>query len=51
MQPRCSSQGVESDTDEIYEVEALLTKSTVRNVVLHLVKWEGFSDDENTWQE
>ncbi|KFY66805.1 hypothetical protein V497_00688 [Pseudogymnoascus sp. VKM F-4516 (FW-969)] len=49
--PRCSSQGVESDTDEICEVEALLAKSTVRNVVLYLVKWEGFGDDENTWQE
>ncbi|ELR06090.1 hypothetical protein GMDG_07801 [Pseudogymnoascus destructans 20631-21] len=51
VQPRCSSQGVESDTDEICEVEALLAKSTVRNVVWYLVKWEGFGDDENTWQE
>ncbi|KFY31613.1 hypothetical protein V493_00962 [Pseudogymnoascus sp. VKM F-4281 (FW-2241)] len=51
VQPRCSGQGVESDTDEICEVEALLAKSTVRNVVLYLVKWEGFGDDENTWQE
>ncbi|ELR03564.1 hypothetical protein GMDG_06222 [Pseudogymnoascus destructans 20631-21] len=51
VQPRCSSQGVESDTDEICEVEALLAKSTVRNVVWYLVKWEGFGDDKNTWQE
>ncbi|KFY10988.1 hypothetical protein V491_07382 [Pseudogymnoascus sp. VKM F-3775] len=51
VQPRCSSQGVGSNTDEICEVEALLAKSTVRNVVWYLVKWEGFSDDENTWQE
>ncbi|ELR05524.1 hypothetical protein VC83_01883 [Pseudogymnoascus destructans] len=52
VQPRCSSQGVESDTDEICEVEALLAKSTVRrNVVWYLVKWEGFGDDENTWQK
>ncbi|OBT50095.1 hypothetical protein VE04_09866 [Pseudogymnoascus sp. 24MN13] len=51
VQPRCSSLGVESDTDEICEVEVLLAKSTVRNVVWYLVKWEGFGDDENTWQE
>jgi hypothetical protein len=51
VQPRYSSQGVESDTDEICEVEALLAKSTVRNVVWYFVKWEGFGDDENTWQE
>ena len=38
VQPRCSSQGVESDIDEICEVEALLAKSTVRNVVWYLVK-------------
>ncbi|OBT86396.1 hypothetical protein VE02_05284 [Pseudogymnoascus sp. 03VT05] len=49
--PRYSSQGVESDTDEICEVEALLAKSTVLNVAWYLVKWEGFGDDENTWQE
>jgi hypothetical protein len=51
VQPRCRSQGVESDTDEICEVEALLAKSTVLDVVWYLVKWEGFGDDENTWQE
>jgi hypothetical protein len=50
-QPRCSSQGVESDTDETRVVKALLAKSTVRNVVWYLVKWEGFGDDKNTWQE
>ncbi|KFZ11416.1 hypothetical protein V501_04796 [Pseudogymnoascus sp. VKM F-4519 (FW-2642)] len=51
VQPLCSSQRVESDTDEICEVEALLAKSAVRNVVWYLVKWEGYRDDENTWQE
>jgi hypothetical protein len=51
VQLRCSSQGVESDTDEICDVEALLAKLTVRNVVWYLVKWEGFGDDKNTWQE
>ncbi|KFY28252.1 hypothetical protein V491_00550 [Pseudogymnoascus sp. VKM F-3775] len=51
LQLRCGSQGVESDTDEIYDVEALLAKLTVRNVVRYLVKWEGFGNDQNTWQE
>ncbi|OBT82023.1 hypothetical protein VE02_09814 [Pseudogymnoascus sp. 03VT05] len=51
LQLRCGSQGVESDTDEICEVEALLAKSTVRNVVWYLMKWEGFGDDKNMWQE
>ncbi|KFY91557.1 hypothetical protein V500_04600 [Pseudogymnoascus sp. VKM F-4518 (FW-2643)] len=51
VQLRCSSQGVESDTDEICKVEALLAKLIVRNVVWYLVKWEGFGDDKNTWQK
>ncbi|KFY31603.1 hypothetical protein V493_00965 [Pseudogymnoascus sp. VKM F-4281 (FW-2241)] len=51
VQPRCSNQLVESDTDEICEVEALLAKSTVRNVAWYLVKWESSGDNENTWQE
>ncbi|KFY42804.1 hypothetical protein V494_02234 [Pseudogymnoascus sp. VKM F-4513 (FW-928)] len=51
VQLRCGSQAVESDTDEICDVEALLAKLTVRNVVWYLVKWEGFGDDKNTWQE
>ncbi|OAF59301.1 hypothetical protein VC83_04107 [Pseudogymnoascus destructans] len=51
LQLRCGSQGMESDTDEICDVEVLLAKLTVRNVVWYLVKWEGFGDDENTWQE
>ncbi|OAF55460.1 hypothetical protein VC83_08266 [Pseudogymnoascus destructans] len=51
LQLHCGSQGVESDTDEICDVEALLAKLTVRNVVWYLVKWEGFGDDKNMWQE
>ena len=47
MQLYCSGQGVESDTDEIYEVEALIAKSTVYKVVWYLMKWEGFDDDKN----
>ncbi|KFZ14031.1 hypothetical protein V501_03424 [Pseudogymnoascus sp. VKM F-4519 (FW-2642)] len=50
QQPK-NSQGGETDTDEICAVEALLAKLTVRNVVWYLVKWEGFGDDKNTWQE
>jgi hypothetical protein len=51
VQPRCSSQGVENDTDEICEVEALRAKSKVGNVIWYLVKWAGFEDEDNTWQK
>jgi hypothetical protein len=48
---------VESDlvaidaTEGVCQVEALLAKSTVRNVVWYLVKWAGFRDEDNTWQK
>ena len=38
-------------TEGICQVEALLAKSTVRNVVWYLVKWAGFWDEDNTWQK
>jgi hypothetical protein len=56
-QPRCSSQGVESDlvaidaTEGRWEVEALLAKSKLGNVIWYLVKWAGFRDEDNTWQK
>ncbi|KFY28425.1 hypothetical protein V493_02941 [Pseudogymnoascus sp. VKM F-4281 (FW-2241)] len=57
IQPLHSSQEAESNlvavdaTEGRWEVEALLAKSKVGNVFWYLVKWEGFGDDENTWQE
>ncbi|KFY95782.1 hypothetical protein V498_03133 [Pseudogymnoascus sp. VKM F-4517 (FW-2822)] len=55
-QPLRSSQGVESNlvaidaTEGRWEVEALLAKSKVGNVIWYLVKWAGFRDEDNTWQ-
>ena len=51
------SQGVESNLVAIdtaegrWEVEALLAKSKVGNVIWYLVKWAGFRDEDNTWQK
>ncbi|KFY66397.1 hypothetical protein V497_00940 [Pseudogymnoascus sp. VKM F-4516 (FW-969)] len=53
----CGSQGVESNlvsidaTERRWEVEALLAKSKVGNVIWYLVKWAGFQDEDNTWQK
>ena len=57
VQPLRSSQGVESNlvaidaTEGRWEVEALLAKSKVGNVIWYLVKWAGFRDEDNTWQK
>ncbi|KFY46132.1 hypothetical protein V494_00590 [Pseudogymnoascus sp. VKM F-4513 (FW-928)] len=57
VQPLRSSQGVESNlvaidaTEGRWEVEALLAKSKVGNVIWYLVKWAGFQDEDNTWQK
>ncbi|KFX94497.1 hypothetical protein O988_06272, partial [Pseudogymnoascus sp. VKM F-3808] len=57
VQPLRSSQGVESNlvainaTEGRWEVEALLAKSKVGNVIWYLVKWAGFQDGDNTWQK
>lgn len=59
VQPLRNSQGVESNLVAInatggrWEVEALLAKSKVGNVIWYFVKvkWAGFWDDDNTWQK
>ncbi|KFY68489.1 hypothetical protein V496_01034 [Pseudogymnoascus sp. VKM F-4515 (FW-2607)] len=38
-------------TEGRWEVEALLAKSKVGNVIWYLVKWAGFRDEDNTWQK
>ncbi|OBT68004.1 hypothetical protein VE03_01524 [Pseudogymnoascus sp. 23342-1-I1] len=56
VQPLRSSR-VESNlvaidaTEPRWEVEALLAKSKVGNVIWYLVKWAGFRDEDNTWQK
>ncbi|KFY66951.1 hypothetical protein V497_00616 [Pseudogymnoascus sp. VKM F-4516 (FW-969)] len=57
VQPLRNSQGGESNlvaidaTEGRWEVEALLAKSNVGNVIWYLVKWAGFRNKDNTWQE
>jgi hypothetical protein len=57
VQPLRSSQGVESNlvaidaTEGRWQVEALLAKSNVGNVIWYLVKLAGFLDKDNTWQK
>jgi len=33
-----------------YEVEQVLDRRVKRNLTLYLVKWKGYSHDENTWE-
>lgn len=33
-----------------YEVEKILRERILRNNKMYLVKWKGFSEDENTWE-
>lgn len=40
----------ESDRDEVYEVEKVLQKRIVRSKTQYLIKWKGFSLEENTWE-
>lgn len=54
VQPLRSSPGVESNlitidaTEGRWEVEALLAKSKVGNMIWYLMKWVGFWDKDNT---
>ena len=33
-----------------FEVEKILSERILRNNKMYLVKWKGFSEDENTWE-
>ena len=35
---------------KLYEVEDVVEKKTENNKTLYLVKWKGFSDEDNTWE-
>ena len=57
--PDAVARGSESDdgssdlsSNEYYEIEKLLDQRTnpITGVVEYLVKWEGYSNDENTWE-
>ena len=35
---------------KLYEVEDVVEKKTENNITMYLVKWKGFSDEDNTWE-
>lgn len=35
--------------EDEFVVEKILNKKTLGDQILYLVKWEGYSDEENTW--
>lgn len=37
-------------TEGVYRVERILRKRSVRGKVEYYVKWEGYTDDDNTWE-
>lgn len=37
-------------TDEAYEVEKIVNKRVVGNRTEYLVKWQGWSEKDNTWE-
>lgn len=42
--------GKKSEESEFYDVEAIKGKKKVQGKWLYYVKWEGYSDDNNTWE-
>ena len=41
---------LDNDSEDMYEVEKILDKKTDRKGALYLVKWEGFSEAQATWE-
>lgn len=41
---------VDNESEDMYEVEKILDKKTDKKGALYLVKWEGFSEAQATWE-
>jgi len=41
---------MDKDDSDIFNVERILGKRKNHGKIEYLVKWEGFSDDQNTWE-
>jgi hypothetical protein len=41
---------IEPDDNQEYEVEEILDQRKIRNQQQYLVKWKGYSQEENTWE-
>lgn len=39
-----------SDSEEVYDVERILAEKTEDNTVKYLVKWQGYPDEQCTWE-
>lgn len=36
--------------DNVFEVDRILNKKVVKGKVKYFIKWEGYPDDQNTWE-
>lgn len=47
---RAQAKQAKDEEEEFYEVEKILSKKKIGRRVLYLVKWEGYSVEEATWE-
>lgn len=50
LKSAASNKGDESDNPDEYVVEKILEKKVTKGKTLYLLKWKGYSSDDNTWE-